>query len=473
MRRSATVERGWWLLMAFAAASLLLHGLAFYGSRGWSLFGPQVASVGQGEVEVSLPPLPPVPKPATREAAKTPPKPVETPAPKAPTTPKVVARRDNNVPVPFAPKPVPKIRGVAPKDAERPVSKTETSPDPVEIPQPLPVPTTRPPQIAGGKFPDRALTPLPLGVESGDRLTTLIPQPRVLRDVPISQKPLGPRDVKSGAGAAPGPTPTVTAKAPDVAEPLSSGNSGTTGGTGNPQGATIGNSADEGGSGAGLRRGLPFGDPGGVLEGDDPNGGGGTGGGPGGPGTGRFYSTRRGGGAGAPVRVIYVLDISGSMQEDNRLDKAKQALKQALQELTPQDTFNVIIFSDEAFAYARTPRPATVGRISGGEAFVENMQPHGATNYSAALTLAFAQPDATHIVFMSDGLPTLGVGVNDQTMELEGDTLRRWVRQQNAGRTHILTLGLGSGPKWDGIELLRDIANDNGGTFKYIDLKRR
>ncbi len=473
MRQQSTwFEQGWRLLAAFVTASLMLHGIAFYGSRGWSLLGPEVASSRPGEVEVTLAPLPTEKKPGPKKETPAAPKTLsKTPTPPKPKPP-VVAKRDNNVPVPFAPKPTVRIRGVAPRDAEKPISKTETETATINTVQPLPVPTMRPPEIAGGKFPDRSLTPLPLGVESGDKLTTLIPQPHVLKDVPPNTKPLGPQDIKSGAGAAPGPKPVEIAKVPDT-DPLPAGNNGTTSGAGNPAGSSVGNSGDEGGSGAGLRRGLPFGDPGGVLEGGDPNGGGGVGGGPGGPGTGGSYGARRGGGAGAPVHVVYILDISDSMNKDNKIGKAKQALKQALGELAPQDTFNIVYFFNEAYRFKKTMVPASSEEIASAEKFVDGLKARGATNYSGALTLALALPGVTYVVMMSDGLPTIGVGVDDYTMEVKGGELLKWIRYQNVSRARILTIGIGAGQKWDGIDLLRDIASENKGTFRYIDMKKR
>jgi hypothetical protein len=453
------------------AASLVLHGIAFYSSRGWSLLGYEAAASKPREIEVSLAPLPAaVKKPAPKKQTA-----AVQPSPKAPAlprpTPPVIPERNNNIPVPFAPKPVVRIRGVAPKDAEKPISKTETETAPVKFVQPLPAPTMRPREMAGGKYPDRKLTPLPLGVESGDRLATITPQPRVLRDSPQNARPLGPQDIRSGSGAAPGPKPVDVAKADT--EPLPAGNNGTSSGSGNPKGSSSGTSGDEGGSGAGQRRGIPFGDPGGVLQGGDPNGGGGVGGGPGGPGRGGSYGTQRGGGAGAPIHVVYILDISDSMNKDDKIDKAKEALKQALEQLTPQDTFNIVYFFDEAYRFKKTMVPASPEVISAGEKFVNSLKPRGSTNYSAALTLALALPEVTHVVLMSDGLPTLGVGVDDYTMEVKGDELLKWIRYQNVNRAHILTIGIGAGQKWDGIELLRDIAGENKGTFRSIDMNKR
>jgi hypothetical protein len=161
------------------------------------------------------------------------------------------------------------------------------------------------------------------------------------------------------------------------------------------------------------------------------------------------------------------------MNKDNKISKAKQALKQALGELTPQDTYNIVYFFNEAYRFSKTMVSASPEAITTGEKFVDGLKARGATNYSAALALALSLPDVTHVVMMSDGLPTIGVGVDDYTMEVKGGELLKWIRYQNISRAQILTIGIGAGAKWDGIDLLRDIASENKGNFRYIDMKKR
>jgi len=461
MKRDSLVEeRGLWLA-AFIALSLLLHMIVVYGSRGWHLFGNigAIAQPQRGEIEVALQ----QPKQEAPHRSET------TPLPQATVAPKAARPTHNDVPVPFQPQPR-VIRGVAPKSAPHPVSRTDRSPIPVE--KALPVPSDRAPQIAGGKFPDKDLTPLPLGVQTGDKLLTPKPQPRILAPVAPNLKPLGPQEIKSGAGSGAGETPTQVAKKDD--EVLAAGNGGATQGAGAAQGGSTGRGADEGGNSAGMTRGVPFGDPGGVLSGGNVNGGGGHGGGPGGSGNGRAYGG--GGGAGAPVHVVYLVDISESMNEHDKIGKARAALRQALSELQPEDSFNIIYFADDQHIFsARKLVPATPENIERAGEFQANLRPRGATNYSGALDKAFSLSDVTHIILISDGAPTLGVGISydDKNKEyvIEVDDLLDWIRQRNRNGVHILTLGLNLGRDQDGKELLHDIAAQNDGTFRAIDLR--
>ena len=43
------------------------------------------------------------------------------------------------------------------------------------------------------------------------------------------------------------------------------------------------------------------------------------------------------GGGGAPVSIVYVMDVSRRMQEGDKIGKAKEALKKALSELKAVD----------------------------------------------------------------------------------------------------------------------------------------
>jgi len=465
----AGFERSGWLL-GFIVLSLLLHTAILYGSRGWLVGGlpTGAAKPRPGEIVVTLQPAP---KPEATPGGA-PHRAEPTPAPVKQATPAVAKRPEHNdVPIPFQPHPR-TIRGVAPKSAPQPVSRTDVSPQPQV--KPLPVPTMRPPEIAGGKFPDRDLKPLPLGVDTGDRLITPRPVPHVAAQ-PSNFKPIGPVEAKSGSGSAPGPKPITEAKKDD--EVLPTGNGGTTGGQGAPQGRTTGSGGDEGGQAAGMTRGVPFGDPGGVLQGGDINGGGGKGGGPGGPGSGRAYSGG-GGGAGAPVHVVYVLDMSESMRENDKIGKSRAALRQALSELQPEDSFDIIYFADDQHIFSgRGLVPATPNNVEKGGEYLSSLRPRGATNYSAALDKALSLPGVTHVVLMSDGIPTLGIGaqVDEKTQEIviDDDALLEWIRHRNKEGIHILTLGLGLSDNFDGKDLLQDIASQNRGVFKLVNLGKR
>ncbi len=228
-------------------------------------------------------------------------------------------------------------------------------------------------------------------------------------------------------------------------------------GVGNGKGTGVGD-----GTRPGRMRGVPFGDIAGLLKGD-PNGGGGKGGGPGGPGRGAVFGAKPTGGGGGTVHIAYVLDISGSMRDGNKIGKAKDALIKALNELKPKDTFNVIIFWGRVGAFADLMVPATQGNVEAAAIFVERLRTADGTNVSAALEEAFKLEDLTQIYLLSDGEPTYGIK--------DPSRLRERVKELNsAKKVKITTLALGLGEQFPGMALLRGIAEDNDGQYSYVNL---
>jgi uncharacterized protein YegL len=232
-------------------------------------------------------------------------------------------------------------------------------------------------------------------------------------------------------------------------------------GIGEGSGLGVGNGA---GNRVGLNRGIPFGDVSGLLTGGSPNGGGGIGGGPGGPGRGAVFGAKPIGG-GESVSIVYLLDVSGSMMQGDKIGKAKDALKKAISELKPRDKFNIVTFFGGARAFADEMVNATRGNVDSANLFIDFVQLKAGTNLSGALDIALQLEGLTHIFVMSDGEPTMGIR--------NPERLREAVKQWNEKHVRIVTLALGLGEDSPGFALLKAIAEDNNGQYSYINLARR
>jgi len=169
-------------------------------------------------------------------------------------------------------------------------------------------------------------------------------------------------------------------------------------------------------------------------------------------------------GASAAVHIVYVLDTSLSMRDGGKLSKAQQALKMALAELKPGDTFNIITFAAVVQPFSPSMVPADAANISRAMLWVDSVALGDGTNLSGALAAALAQKTATHIYVLSDGEPTDGI--------TDPGLLREAVFRMNAGHAKIQTLALGLGEHFKGMELLKALAEDSGGTFAYVNLAR-
>jgi len=167
--------------------------------------------------------------------------------------------------------------------------------------------------------------------------------------------------------------------------------------------------------------------------------------------------------ANEPVHMVYVLDISGSMRQGDKIGKARVALKKALLELKPGDSFNIVIFAQGAAAYMPLMIPVSRDNVQRGMQFVDEIQLQGGTNISAAMELAFAYEKITHVFLLSDGEPSRGIR--------DPGELRQFVKDLNRLRhAQLITLALGLGEDFPGIPLLKGLAEDNDGKFSYIDL---
>ena len=108
----------------------------------------------------------------------------------------------------------------------------------------------------------------------------------------------------------------------------------------------------------------------------------------------------------APMEMIFVLDCSGSMN-GKPIAKAKQAITRALKKLQPDDTFQVIRFSNNASQLGPNPLPATPENIRKALAYVESLEGEGGTmmieGIKAALDFAHDAHRFRLVSFMTDG----------------------------------------------------------------------
>jgi len=107
-----------------------------------------------------------------------------------------------------------------------------------------------------------------------------------------------------------------------------------------------------------------------------------------------------------PKELVFVLDTSGSMS-GFPIEKAKETMKLALDNLYPSDTFNLITFSGDEHILFPGPVPATRENLLKAQAFLETRQGSGGTEMMKAIKASMDpsdQQDHVRIVcFMTDG----------------------------------------------------------------------
>ena len=112
-----------------------------------------------------------------------------------------------------------------------------------------------------------------------------------------------------------------------------------------------------------------------------------------------------------PKDVAFVIDQSGSMA-GVKIEQARDALVYCLENLNPSDRFNVIAFSNGVEAFSEDLQSASGRRRDRAIDFVRDLESNGGTNIEEALKLAlrsgFDRERPAFIVFLTDGLPTVG-----------------------------------------------------------------
>jgi Ca-activated chloride channel homolog len=107
--------------------------------------------------------------------------------------------------------------------------------------------------------------------------------------------------------------------------------------------------------------------------------------------------------------IIVVLDQSGSMQ-GAKWDQARDATAYVLERLNPRDRFNIISFSTGMRLYSDDLEP--VSEANDAIAWMKRLNAEGGTDINLALTAALEMADPernTTVLFLTDGLPTVGV----------------------------------------------------------------
>ncbi len=156
-----------------------------------------------------------------------------------------------------------------------------------------------------------------------------------------------------------------------------------------------------------------------------------------------------------PREVIFILDTSGSMSGPS-IRQAREALVLALERLRPQDSFNVVRFSNSASRLFPTAATADASTVREAVRHVRSLDANGGTHMLPALELALdggeVEGRVRQVVFLTDG----AVGNEDALFQHI---------DRNLGDSRMFTIGIGSAPN---SYFMRKAARVGHGTFTHI-----
>jgi len=164
-----------------------------------------------------------------------------------------------------------------------------------------------------------------------------------------------------------------------------------------------------------------------------------------------------------PQRLTFVIDTSGSMKQENRLELVKHTLRLLLAQLDERDQIAIVNFSTNAALCLPMTSVAHRGLI---EAALFGLQANGSTNAEAGLKLGYQQallslgdPAQHRVILLSDGVANVGVTDQDRISDDVSEYRRRGI--------YLNTVGVGMGNHND--VFLEQLADQGDGLCNYVD----
>jgi Ca-activated chloride channel family protein len=161
--------------------------------------------------------------------------------------------------------------------------------------------------------------------------------------------------------------------------------------------------------------------------------------------------------------LTFVVDVSGSMAMESRLELVKQSLRLLVGQLRATDSVAIAVYGSSARTVLE---PTPLSQVETVMAAIDSLQPEGATNAEAGLLLgyqlarqAFRPGGVNRVILASDGVANVG--------NTGPDTILAQVRSEAEGGIQLATLGFGMGNYND--TLMEQLADDGDGFYSYVD----
>jgi Ca-activated chloride channel family protein len=163
------------------------------------------------------------------------------------------------------------------------------------------------------------------------------------------------------------------------------------------------------------------------------------------------------------ANLVFLVDVSGSMQSPDKLELLKSGLKLLVRQLDRDDRVSIVVY---AGASGTVLEPTPGDRTATITAALDALTAGGSTNGGAGIRLAYA---VARQAFITDGINRVILATdgdfNVGTVNFE--MLKQLVGEQRASGIGLTTLGFGNGNYND--HLMEQLADAGNGNHAYID----
>ena len=164
--------------------------------------------------------------------------------------------------------------------------------------------------------------------------------------------------------------------------------------------------------------------------------------------------------------LVFLIDVSGSMQDANKLPLVKIGLKRLVEQLTENDRVAIVVYAGASGLVLDSTNATQKDVILSS---IENLQAGGSTNGAQGIQLAYAlarkhfiQKGTNRVILCTDG--DFNVGITNQ------DDLTKLIEEEAKSGVFLSVLGFGMGNLKD--STLEKLADKGNGNYAYIDTLR-
>jgi len=161
--------------------------------------------------------------------------------------------------------------------------------------------------------------------------------------------------------------------------------------------------------------------------------------------------------------IVFLLDVSGSMNQANKLPLVKQSINLLLDTLKPTDTVSIVVYAGAAGAVLEPTLVKEKTKILNA---IRNLRASGSTAGGAGIRLAyqfaeqnFSKNAVNRIILATDGDFNVG--------EQSNEDLKTLVERKRESGVFLSVLGFGRGNYQD--DMMQTLAQNGNGVAAYID----
>ncbi len=164
-----------------------------------------------------------------------------------------------------------------------------------------------------------------------------------------------------------------------------------------------------------------------------------------------------------PSNLVFLLDVSGSMQSPDKLPLLKASFRMLVNELRPQDRVAIVVYAGAAGLVLPSTPGDEKGKILDA---IEALEAGGSTAGGAGIVLAYKVAHENHIdggnnrvILATDGDFNVGASSDAEMVRL--------IEEKRGQGTFLTVLGFGTGNLKD--SKMEKLADHGNGNFAYID----